>query len=98
MATPFLIHDPAREAVAAMRGFSYQMLRSVQVWIELGEDEVLVLEGAEDLDIVKHGYATVEQVKDTSGSGRLSLGIAGRLVHSGRTDDHSDHAVIAGHA
>jgi len=33
-----------------MRGYSYQVLRSVLVWIELGDDEILYLEGAEDLD------------------------------------------------
>lgn len=45
-----LVNDPAREATDTMRGYSYQVLRSVLVWIELGDDEILYLEGAEDLD------------------------------------------------
>lgn len=56
-----------------MRGYSYQVLRSVEVWMELGNEEALFLEGAEDLDRVGTGSAVVEQVKDTAGSGGITL-------------------------
>lgn len=71
-----LVNDPTREATAAMRGFRYQILRSVQVWLDLRETELLVLEGAEDLDRIGHRETTAEQVKDTVGSGAVTLGSA----------------------
>jgi len=66
--------DTDREAVDSMRGYSYQILRSVEAWIDLAHGEMLVLEGAEDLDkLGDDGTATAEQIKDTSGSGNITL-------------------------
>lgn len=63
-----------REAVDSLRGYSYQILRSIEAWIDLPDGAILVLEGAEDLDLIEEtGAATVEQVKDTSGSGNVTL-------------------------
>ena len=73
MSTKPVVHDVSREAVDSLRGYSYQILRSIQVWIELADDEVLFLEGAEDLDRVRVGEAIVEQVKDTAGSGSITM-------------------------
>ncbi len=56
-----------------MRGYSYQVLRSVLAWIELPEGDVLYLEGAEDLDQVTQGSATTTQIKDTRSSGNVTL-------------------------
>lgn len=70
---PPIAHDKTREAVDSLRGYSYQILRSIEVWIELGDEEALVLEGAEDLDRLSNGAAIVEQVKDTVGSGSITL-------------------------
>jgi hypothetical protein len=72
MAQP-LNHDAAREAVYSMRGYSYQVLSSVLAWVQLAEDQVLFLEGAEDFDIVGDQEAETVQVKDTSGSGNITL-------------------------
>jgi len=68
-----LANDPSREAVASMRGYSYQMLRSIETWLDLSDGEELYLEGAEDLDRARHSEVTTEQVKDTIGSGTLTL-------------------------
>ena len=62
-----------------MRGYSYQILRSVLAWIELLENEVLYLEGAEDLDQVAGDAAITTQIKDTRGSGNVTLRSPGAL-------------------
>ncbi|MEP4767696.1 MAG: hypothetical protein ABJQ21_25400 [Roseibium sp.] len=68
-----LVNDAAREAVDPMRGFSYQMLRSIEAWLELEDGQFLFLEGAEDLDRLDPSTALVEQIKDTAGSGNITL-------------------------
>ncbi len=68
-----LISDPARQAHDTFRGYIYQILRSILVWLDLGEDEELYLEGAEDLDRIDGEAALTEQVKDTAGSGNITL-------------------------
>lgn len=65
--------DPARQAKDALRGYIYQILRSILVWIDLGDSEELYLEGAEDLDRIDGTVAHTEQVKDTAGSGNVTL-------------------------
>src|SRR4051812_42994721 len=67
------VGSPQHEAVDSLRGYSYQMLRSIETWLDLREGEVLALEGAEDLDRIGQGGTTVEQVKDTAGSGNVTL-------------------------
>ncbi|KAE8235157.1 hypothetical protein A4X03_0g9880, partial [Tilletia caries] len=63
-----------RQAVDSLRGYSYQILRSIEAWIDLQDGAILVLEGAEDFDLIEEtGAATVEQVKDTAGSGNVTL-------------------------
>ena len=47
------------------------MLRSIEVWMDLGEEEALFLEGAENLDRVGLGAAVVEQVKTPRGRAEL---------------------------
>ena len=79
----------AREAVDSLRGYSYQILRSIEAWIDLQEGAVLVLEGAEDLDVIEEtGAATVEQIKDTSGSGNVTLRSGSVLEAIGNFWDH----------
>lgn len=83
-----LANDPAREAVGPMRGYSYQILRSIDTWLELAEDEILVLEGAEDLDRIGCSGALVEQVKDTAGSGNLTLRASNAIAAIGNFWQH----------
>ena len=57
--------DPRRQANDALRGYVYQIWHSVNAWLDLAEDEILYLEGAEDFDRVSDDTATAVQVKDT---------------------------------
>lgn len=74
-----LANDPTREAVDSMRGYSYQVLRSVLAWVDLSEGELLFLEGAEDFDHIAGDTATTTQVRDTQGSGNVTLRSRGTL-------------------
>lgn len=71
--------DIGRRAHAAIRGFLYQFWRTVEAWIELNPEELLYVEGAEDVDIVRGADATIVQIKDNRASGTLTLGNAGAL-------------------
>jgi hypothetical protein len=54
--------DESRQAVAALRGYRYQILRSIHEWLTLAEGEILFLEGAEDFDRVSVTHAEATQV------------------------------------
>ncbi len=59
-----LAGDPARQAVASIRGIVYQIWWSIDAWLRLGSsDEAIFLEGAEDLDWIASNGAIAEQVK-----------------------------------
>ena len=66
-----LVTDPARQAHDALRGYIYQVVRSVLAWIDLSDGEELYLEGAEDLDRIGPDGARVDQIKNTAG--RITL-------------------------
>ena len=57
--------NPKRQAHAQLRGYLYQIWHSVDAWLDLAEDEVLYLEGAEDFDRISGDSATATQVKHT---------------------------------
>ena len=65
--------DPAREAVAALRGFAYQLHASALAWLALADGETLHLEVAEDYAIAVEGALQGVQVKDTAGSGAITV-------------------------
>lgn len=59
-----LTGDPARQAVASIRGIVYQIWWSIDAWLRLSSsDEVIFLEGAEDLDRIASSGAIAGQVK-----------------------------------
>lgn len=59
-----LAGDPARQAVASIRGIVYQIWWSIDAWLRLrSPDEVIFLEGAEDLDRITSSGAIAGQVK-----------------------------------
>ena len=60
-----LPRTPEREALGAMGGYDYQIWRSIESWVMLAENEVLFLEGAEDIDRVNSTETTTVQVKRT---------------------------------
>ena len=57
--------DTKRQADASLRGYRYQILHSVEAWLDLTEGETLYLEGLEDFDIISDDTVTAVQVKDT---------------------------------
>src|SRR5437868_465195 len=63
--------DPKRQAVDALRGYIYQIWRSIFAWIDLSDVDLLYLEGAEDFDVLSASAAVVTQVKNTSGAKTL---------------------------
>jgi tetratricopeptide (TPR) repeat protein len=65
--------DEARRAGPAVRGYLYQFWRTVEAWLEIGPDDLLFVEGAEDFDVVARNGATAVQVKDNKASGSLTL-------------------------
>ena len=65
--------DAARQAVDSLRGYAYQVLAATLAWLDIDEDSRLFLEVAEDYaTIAKHALDAV-QVKDTKGSGSVTL-------------------------
>ena len=62
---PGLKADRKRQAHNSLRGYLYQIWHSVNAWLDLNEDEILYLEGAEDFDKVSDNDAMVTQVKAT---------------------------------
>lgn len=65
--------DNRRQAVDAIKGYSYQFWQSAFAWISLKENEILFLECKEDFDIQSDSLSIVTQVKDTKGSGNRTL-------------------------
>ena len=57
--------NPKRQAHNQLRGYLYQIWRSVNAWLDLADDEILYLEGAEDFDIASDDADTAVQVKGT---------------------------------
>lgn len=55
--------DEKRQAVDSLRGYFYQLYQSINAWLDLENDELLYLEGAEDFDIVSASEAKAVQVK-----------------------------------
>ena len=60
--------DPQRQAVDSWRGYRYQLLHTIHAWLDLPDDAVIYLEGAEDFDVVQAAGATAVQVKHTAES------------------------------
>ena len=74
-ATP-LPRLPSREALGAMGGYDYQIWATIEAWLLLNSDEVLFLEGAEDIDRVALDGTTTIQVKRTDDTISLNVAIA----------------------
>lgn len=65
--------NPKRQAIPTLKGYSYQIWRSLLSWIDLQEGQSLFLEGAEDIDLYTSDSVEVTQVKEISESGTLTL-------------------------
>lgn len=67
-----LIADPARSAADSIGGYAYQLWYSLYAWLAISDDGFLVVEGAEDVDIISRGDVQAWQIKRTES--RLTLG------------------------
>ena len=65
--------DTARQAVAALRGYAYQILATTLAWVDIDENSRLFLEVAEDYAIIADQALGAVQVKDTAASGPITL-------------------------
>ncbi len=77
-----------RQAIPPLRGYDYQVWQSLFRWINLGEGEVLFLEGAEDVDVLRGDEAETVQVKETARSGSVTLASANVLEAIGHFWEH----------
>ncbi len=57
--------DSKRQATDSIEGYRYQILHSVNAWLDLADNDILYLEVAEDFDIESDGTFTTTQVKHT---------------------------------
>jgi len=55
--------DPKRQAVATIEAYDYQIWRTLEQWLQLGPDDQLYLEGAEDFDVCGPSQSHANQVK-----------------------------------
>lgn len=61
-----LVGNPKRAAKHSLAGYDYQIWRSVYTWLCLKPEELLFLEGAEDIDKVSGDSADAVQIKFTT--------------------------------
>ena len=57
--------DAKRQATDSIEGYRYQILHSVNAWLDLADNDILYLEVAEDFDTESDGTFTATQVKHT---------------------------------
>lgn len=65
--------DVARQAVASLRGYAYQVIVATLAWLDVADNEELFLEVAEDYATAAADALRAVQVKDTAGSGSVTL-------------------------
>jgi hypothetical protein len=67
------IGDVERHAVASLRGYAYQVAAAALAWLDVDENGRIYLEVAEDYATVAQQSLDATQVKDTAGSGSVTL-------------------------
>ena len=63
-----IVGDVAREAVASLRGYAYQVYASALAWLDLPPGSEMHLEVAEDFAVAAVGSLDAVQVKDVQGT------------------------------
>lgn len=63
----------ARQAVDPLRGYAYQTFAAAIAWMDIGENDQLFLEVAEDYAVMVKQALEAVQVKDTEKSGSVTL-------------------------
>ena len=69
--------DIARQAVASLKGYAFQIAASTLAWCDLKPGDRLYLEVAEDYAVTAQDILDAVQVKDTAGSGSVTLNTEG---------------------
>jgi len=71
----FIVPDDqkSRQAIGGLRGYIYQLYQTLASWLDLKDDETLLLEVAEDFAILAKDTLVGTQVKETAGSGSITL-------------------------
>lgn len=62
-----------RQAISSLRGYIYQIYQSLNAWITIEEDQILLLEVAEDFAVLAKNALKGVQVKDTASTGSVTL-------------------------
>ena len=65
--------DEARQAVAALRGYAYQLVATALAWVDIDDGASLYLEVAEDYAVRCGGAFQAVQIKDTTKSSKVTL-------------------------
>ena len=65
--------EQRRQAVDSLKGYIYQIYQSISAWLNLKENEILFIEVAEDYAILCRDSLITTQVKNTRGSGSITL-------------------------
>ena len=58
-----LVGDTRRQAPALFKGLDFQIWLTIAAWIDLEEEQILVIEGVEDFDVVNEDGGITTQVK-----------------------------------
>ncbi|OCX32893.1 MULTISPECIES: hypothetical protein [Bradyrhizobium] len=67
------VGDAEREAIASLGGYTYQVAAAALAWLDLPDGARLYLEVAEDYATLAEQVLSAVQVKDTAGSGSVTL-------------------------
>jgi hypothetical protein len=71
------VGDVERQAVASLRGYAYHVAAAALAWLDVDENGRIYLEVAEDYATVAQQSLDATQVKDTAGSGSVTLNTEG---------------------
>lgn len=63
----------ARDAVHALKGYAYQIVATALAWVDIKHDGRIYLEVAEDYAVLSKRILQTVQVKETKGSGTVTL-------------------------
>lgn len=88
--TPDFSGIPNRDATPSIRGYVYQIYQSVLAWMHLNEDDVLILEGAEDFDVHTDPVVVTTQVKHVAGNITLRSGAVRDAINNFWTHQQSN--------
>jgi len=90
-----LIGNPNRDATDPFRGYVYQVYQSTLAWLNLGDNDCLYLECAEDFDVHTNEYVYATQVKDTKSPHTLRTPEVRQAIDNfwSHTENNSDRRV-----